>query len=101
MTQIIEAIYEDGILRLLKPLKGIKEHSKVKITIEAEKKPKHLLADCIGILPDEDAAEMRRIIEEEFENNPWIAALCMEHSVPLATEDAHFSEVGGLTVEKR
>jgi hypothetical protein len=24
-------------------------------------------ADCIGILPDEDAADMRRIIQGEFE----------------------------------
>lgn len=67
MTQIIEAIYEDGVLRPLQPLKDIEEHSKVKIIIETETQPRHPLADCIGILPDEDAREMRRIIEEEFE----------------------------------
>ncbi|MCI2430065.1 antitoxin family protein [Candidatus Acetothermia bacterium] len=67
MAQTIEAIYEDGILRPLKPLKNLKEHSKVKVTIEAEEKTAHPLAACIGILPDEDAAEMRRIIDEEFE----------------------------------
>lgn len=127
MTQIIEAIYEDGVLRPLQPLKDIEEHSKVKIIIETETQPRHPLADCIGILPDEDAREMRRIIEEEFEeakattasvyaqirmqlkqkgkpipeNDLWIAALCVEHGIPLATEDTHFSEVDGLIVEKR
>lgn len=67
MAQTIEAIYEDGVLRPLKPLKSLKEHSKVKVTIEAEEKAKHPLAGCIGILPDEDAAEMRQIIDQEFE----------------------------------
>lgn len=67
MTQTIEAIYENGVLRPLKPLKNLKEHSRVKVTIETEEMAKHPLAECIGILPDEDAAEMRRIIDEEFE----------------------------------
>ncbi|GBC76302.1 hypothetical protein HRbin07_00501 [bacterium HR07] len=67
MSQTIEAIYEDGVLRPLKPLKNLREHSRVKITIEAEATVRHPLAECIGILSDEDAAEMRRIIEEEFE----------------------------------
>jgi len=35
------------------------------------------------------------------ENDLWIAALCVKHSIPLATEDIHFSEVDGLIVEKR
>lgn len=35
------------------------------------------------------------------ENDLWIAALCLEHNVPLATEDAHFAEVQGLSIEKR
>lgn len=35
------------------------------------------------------------------ENDLWIAALCLEHNIPLATEDAHFTEVQGLSVEKR
>jgi len=36
MLQVIEAIYENGVLRPLEPLKGFPEHSKLKITIEAE-----------------------------------------------------------------
>ncbi len=35
------------------------------------------------------------------ENDVWIAAICMEHGMPLATADDHFTEVDGLTVVKR
>lgn len=30
------------------------------------------------------------------ENDVWIAALCVEHQVPLVTADAHFDAVDGL-----
>lgn len=30
------------------------------------------------------------------ENDIWIAALCLEHQVPLVTADAHFDAVDGL-----
>jgi len=67
MTQTVDAVYEKGVLRPTQPLEGIREHSKVKITVlSAEDRP-HPLTDCIGILPDEDAAEMIRIVEQEFE----------------------------------
>jgi tRNA(fMet)-specific endonuclease VapC len=32
------------------------------------------------------------------ENDMWIAALAIEHGLPLATCDAHFGRVSGLTV---
>jgi tRNA(fMet)-specific endonuclease VapC len=32
------------------------------------------------------------------ENDVWIAAVCMEHGLPLATRDAHFRHVEGLQV---
>jgi tRNA(fMet)-specific endonuclease VapC len=32
------------------------------------------------------------------ENDVWIAALCCQHRVPLATRDAHFQHVEGLRV---
>jgi tRNA(fMet)-specific endonuclease VapC len=32
------------------------------------------------------------------ENDLWIAALCVEHDLPLATYDGHFDEVDGLTL---
>jgi tRNA(fMet)-specific endonuclease VapC len=33
------------------------------------------------------------------ENDLWIAAVALEHGLPLATLDAHFSRVPGLTVQ--
>ena len=32
------------------------------------------------------------------ENDIWIAATALEHGLPLATRDAHFAQVPGLTV---
>jgi tRNA(fMet)-specific endonuclease VapC len=33
------------------------------------------------------------------ENDIWIAALALEHGLPLATRDAHFARVPGLVVQ--
>jgi tRNA(fMet)-specific endonuclease VapC len=35
------------------------------------------------------------------ENDIWIAAVCIERDLPLATSDDHFREVTGLTIVKR
>jgi len=32
------------------------------------------------------------------ENDVWIAALAIEHGLPLATRDAHFNRINGLAV---
>ncbi|MEI8194923.1 MAG: type II toxin-antitoxin system VapC family toxin [Phycisphaerae bacterium] len=32
------------------------------------------------------------------ENDLWIAAACLEHGLPLATRDAHFTHVSGLDI---
>ncbi len=34
------------------------------------------------------------------ENDLWIAAICIQHSLPLATSDSHFLEVEDLIVEQ-
>ncbi len=52
MTQTIEAMYEKGVLRPFQPLDGVVEHTKVKVTVEVEAKPRYPLVDCIDILPD-------------------------------------------------
>jgi predicted DNA-binding antitoxin AbrB/MazE fold protein len=36
MTQIVKAIYEDGKLLLKKPLKGVKEHAEVTVSVSDE-----------------------------------------------------------------
>jgi len=33
------------------------------------------------------------------ENDIWIAAYAVEHNLPLATRDAHFARIPGLTVQ--
>ena len=67
MNQSVKAIYENGVLRPLKPLQGISEHAQVHLTIQTKNGAGNLLSDCIGIMPNENAQEMRTIIEEEFE----------------------------------
>ena len=38
MEQCVEAVYENGSLRLLKPLMGLQEHAHVQVTVREEKK---------------------------------------------------------------
>jgi predicted DNA-binding antitoxin AbrB/MazE fold protein len=73
MQRTISAVYENGALHPLEPLTWLAEHAQVKVTIatEASRRP---WADCVGILPDEDAREMLKIIDDEFEKvdlNDW------------------------------
>ncbi len=37
------------------------------VTVELKGGAVHPVIDCVGILPDEDAAEIRKIVEDEFE----------------------------------
>lgn len=62
----VEAIYENGTLRPLEPLIGIANNTRVRLAIEALPLASPL-ADCFGIMPDEDAEEMLRIVNDEFE----------------------------------
>ena len=67
MAETVEATYEGGVLRLDHPLREFGEQARVQVTVEATKTARHPLADCIGIMPAEDADELTRIIREEFE----------------------------------
>ncbi|MBI4685622.1 MAG: antitoxin family protein [Nitrospirae bacterium] len=74
MPKIVEAIYENGVLRPVRPIKGLKKHQRVSIIMEKPSKKKHPLAGLCGILPDKDADEMLKIINKEFEKvdiNEW------------------------------
>jgi len=61
---------------------------------------------CDVICPGEETARVYADIRLELEkkgrpipvNDLWIAAICRERDLPLATRDAHFDEVEGLTV---
>ncbi len=67
MVQRIDAIYENGVLRPIDPLKGLPEHARVRVTVESATGNVADLADVLGALSDEAAAEMTKIVEDEFE----------------------------------
>ena len=67
MTRTVEAVYEGGVLRPLQALEGIAEHTRVRVTVETPGSRGNGLSACIGLLPDEDAADLLRIIADEFE----------------------------------
>jgi predicted DNA-binding antitoxin AbrB/MazE fold protein len=73
MEKTIEAIYENGVLRPTQPITGLAEHARVRVTVLSPVSTPPW-ADCVGIMPDEDAREISRIIDEEFEKvdpNDW------------------------------
>lgn len=72
MTQTIEAVYTGGVLRPLQPLQHVSENATVKVTVEVTER--HPFVDWVGGVSDDDAAAMRRAIDEEFEQvdpNDW------------------------------
>ncbi len=73
MKKIIHAIYENGVLKPLEPLEEIAENSEVELSVQYPPIPKSI-TDVFGILPKEDADEILKIVEEEFERvdlNEW------------------------------
>lgn len=65
-----------------------------------------LSSRCRQLIVDSETADyyckVRRGLKRKGspipENDVWIASQCVQHSLPLATEDKHFSAVDGLTV---
>jgi len=49
---------------------------------------------CTVVTIDADTAEHYATLRE---NDIWIAALCLQHRLPLASRDHHFDKVRGLT----
>ena len=67
MSQTVETIYKRGAFHPLRPLKGLPENARVRITVEAEPAAAHPLERFAGSLTAEEADEMLRLVEEEFE----------------------------------
>jgi predicted DNA-binding antitoxin AbrB/MazE fold protein len=67
MVQKVDAIYENGVFRPLDPPQGLADHARVTLRVESAARTRNDLSCCVGSLPDEDAAELTRIIESEFE----------------------------------
>ncbi len=61
---------------------------------------------CALLAPDEETAhyygrihaDLARLGKPIPQNDIWIAAIALEHNLPLATRDHHFSLVSGLTL---
>jgi predicted DNA-binding antitoxin AbrB/MazE fold protein len=73
LTQTIQAIYSDGVFKPVQPIEGIEENRRVLVTVTSADKV-HPLDGWKGGLSDEDAAEMMRVIKEEFgkvDENEW------------------------------
>ncbi|MFZ3065632.1 MAG: antitoxin family protein [Nitrospirota bacterium] len=71
MTKTIHAIYKNGLLEPLDPIEGIKENSEVEIIISIKEQLPHSILRFAGILSEEDAYAMSKVIKDEFENvNP-------------------------------
>ncbi|MCZ7395493.1 MAG: antitoxin family protein [Candidatus Methanoperedens sp.] len=66
MTHTIEAVYEDNVLKPIKPLKGLMEHERVTLIIRAYPVKKGL-REIAGKLTHTEAEEMQKLIDEEFE----------------------------------
>lgn len=74
MIKAIEAVYANGILRLLVPIKGLKKNQKVTVIVRKAAVKNHPLRQLCGTLPAEDAKEMLKVIRKEFEkidDNAW------------------------------
>lgn len=65
MTIVIEATYEDGVLKPLEPL-PLKEHEKVRISVHSERSP---LMEAYGIMGFKGTAEEleRFALDPEFD----------------------------------
>jgi predicted DNA-binding antitoxin AbrB/MazE fold protein len=67
MKETLEAVYEDGVFKPLSVPSGIREHGRVTLTVTDAIAPASL-ADLHGLMPSEDADEMREIVAREFES---------------------------------
>jgi predicted DNA-binding antitoxin AbrB/MazE fold protein len=66
MERIIEAVFENGMLRPLTPVDFLDENGRVTltVTIAPARRP---LEGWVGGVSDADAAQMQHVIQEEFE----------------------------------
>lgn len=67
MKETLEAVYENGVFRPLRPPEGVAEQDRVTLVVTSGPGGTVSLADLAGQMPLEDAAEMEAIINREFE----------------------------------
>ena len=71
MVKTLHAVYEHGVLRPLEPIDDIEENAEVELTLSIEKKVIHPILRFAGILKEEEANQMMKTVDDEFERvNP-------------------------------
>jgi len=63
---MIEVIYNDNVLKPLAPITGLKKNERAWIIFCSCPK-REILRELVGTLSPEEAEEMQRVIDEEFE----------------------------------
>jgi len=66
MNRMIEVIYEDEVLKPLKPIKGLRKSEKTWVLL-CPRPDKEALHELAGTLTHEEAKEMQKFIDDEFE----------------------------------
>jgi len=74
--------------------------------IKGLKQVEEFLKICAVLTPDVRTAHHYGHIKADLkrrgkpipQNDIWIAAMALDHDLPLVTRDQHFSLIGGLTV---
>ena len=66
MTRMVEVIYEDKVLKPVLPIEGLQEHGRAWVII-CHPPQREALRQLAGTLTHEEAEEMQRLIDEEFE----------------------------------
>ena len=97
-AQIVEAIYENGVLRPLEPLEGFAEHCKVNIMVEYDEMTPYI-SRFAGILSDEEAQELRRIIEN-LERELTTLKKFIETPAEGVVRASHREEVNETRIQK-
>lgn len=81
MTQTVEAIYENGILRPVQPLEGIRDQSRVRVTVDVEPAASAAIAE--GAKPIWEMAQdlMEDVPEEVRARLPSDGAVQHDHYI--------------------
>lgn len=67
MTKTIDAVFTNGVFRPLQPIAGLEDNERVRLTLVSDLPPDRPFAGWVGTMPDDEAREMVRVIEDEFE----------------------------------
>ncbi len=59
-------IYEDNVLKPLTPIKGLREHERLRVILCPNPVTKEGLRELAGTLTHEEAKAMQKLIDEEF-----------------------------------